>query len=268
MNDLTEQEMLEQFLDRVVVVLMRTTHPGNIGAVARACKNMGFKNLRLVEPVEFPSHEATRRASGADDLLENAQVFKALDDAIADCHQVVGASARSRSMVWPVSNPRECAQSLYQQVQSLSPAQDFKIALLFGQEASGLTNEELQRCNLHVNIPANPEYSSLNLAMAVQVVCYEMRMVALYASQADSPHLVAVQGAGDAGWDVEPANHAELSGMLEHFEQALVHIDYHDPSNPRVLMTRLRRLFQRSRMDKMEVNIFRGISKKILAYRD
>lgn len=265
---LSEQDRLEQFLDRVVVVLMRTTHPGNIGAVARACKNMGFKHLRLVAPAEFPSHEATRRASGADDLLARARVCTSLDEAIADCHQVVGASARSRSMVWPVSNPRECAQSLYEQAQALGPEQDFKIALLFGQEASGLTNDELQRCNLHVNIPANPEYSSLNLAMAVQVICYEMRMVALYASQAGSPNLVAVQGAGDEGWDVEPANHAELAGMLEHFERALVHIDYHDPNNPRVLMTRLKRLFQRSRMDKMEVNIFRGISKKILAHRD
>lgn len=259
------------FLDDIVVVLMRTTHPGNIGAVARAAKNMGLRDIRLVDPAEFPSDVATRRASGAEDLLERAEVFASLDEAVADCHVLVGTSARSRSMVWPLMNPRDCAEKLHAlHAEQFGRGQKYKIALLFGQEASGLTNDELHRCNYHVNIPANPEYSSLNLAMAVQVITYECRFKALEsaAHEEAADQLRSVLTASDEDWDVQSASIDEVEGMIGHFEKALIKVGYYDPSNPRVLMTRLRRLFQRVGMDKMEVNIFRGLSKAILERTD
>lgn len=258
-----------KFLDSLVVVLMRTTHPGNIGAVARACKNMGISHIRLVAPEDFPSEVAIRRASGADELLKSAEVCSSLDEAVADCHCLVGASARSRSMVWPLMNPRDCAEEVYRRHADVTRG-DYRVALVFGQEASGLTNEELQRCNLHVNIPANPDYSSLNLAMAVQVITYEMRMTSLLVPQLDpvNDQTSSILDAGNEGWDVPAATIEDVEGMICHFESALVALGYHDPEKPRVLMTRLRRLFQRSGMDRMEVNIFRGISKEILKLKD
>lgn len=263
------------FLDQFVVTLVETTHPGNIGAVARACKNMGIKQLRLVAPKDFPSDEALRRSSGAEDLLASAEVHDGLDSALSDCHVVVGASARTRNLVWPLLNPRDfagrmCSEFAGKQKSDSSdePEGNFqatRICLLFGQEASGLTNEELQRCHYHIHIPANPEYSSLNLAMAVQVICYELRMCALLNDSHDgAAQIDAIDNAESGSWDSPAANNSEVEGFLAHLEETLVAIGYHDPKTPRLLMARMRRLFQRARLDKMEVNILRGMLKAVL----
>lgn len=266
----------EQLLrDSVKIVLMRTTHPGNIGAVARAMKNMGFRRLCLVEPLslnetdDFPCFEATRRASGAVDLLKSAETVETLDQALAGCHLVVGASARSRKMVWPLMNPRDCAALVLDRVVHAKSEAPVQVALLFGQESSGLSNEELQRCHYHVNVPADPAFSSLNLAMAVQVICYELRMCLLLDNSASNANEVLSPALGAAlssavtstsdSWDEPLATVAEVEGFFKHLEKTLIHIGFYDPANPGMLTTRLRRLFQRTHLDKMEVNILRGI---------
>lgn len=160
------------------IVLVNTSHPGNIGGVARAMKNMKFSQLHLVAPKKFPHVEADSRASGATDILENAVVHETLEQAIADCHFVVGTSARGRHIPWPVVDPRELSSIV-------QGAGDKKIAVVFGREDRGLTNEELHLCHHHVHIPSNPDFSSLNLAAAVQVITYELRMADLYAEQVE-----------------------------------------------------------------------------------
>lgn len=256
--------LLASLKENVQIVLVNTSHPGNIGAVARAMKNMGLAQLSLVCPSSFPSEEAVSRSSGADDLLASAAVVQSLDEAISDSQIVVGASARTRKMVWPLINPRACADLV---LQSQSAEVKPKVSILFGREASGLTNEELQKCHYHVNIPANPDYASLNLAMAVQVVSYELRMSALQSDHVedDDANLVSnILSPDHESWDGELASASEVEGFLGHLESTLIEIGYHDPNNPRMLMSRLRRLFQRAHMDKMEVNIMRGILKDIL----
>lgn len=235
------------------IVLVETSHPGNIGAVARAMKNMAIEDLVLVSPKQFPADEATRRASGATDILDKARVVDSFDEAIEDCHVVVGASARGRKIPWPVMNPREVVE------QAFSDQPPRKYAFVFGREDNGLSNEELQRCHFHLHIPANPEYSSLNLAMAVQVLAYEWRMSLLSRDGDVQPTLTA----GSDEWDVEPAEAVEIEGMLHHIESVMIEVGFHNPDNPRQLMARLRRLFQRVGMDKMEVNIMRGFCKAV-----
>jgi len=248
-------------LSQVAVVLMRTSHPGNIGGAGRAMKTMGLSDLRLVSPKNFPCDEAYRRSSGAEDVLIKAQVCDSLEDAIKDCHIVIGASARSRKMAWPLMNPRDCSELVVNAISSRQIAGQTKVALLFGQEASGLSNEELQRCNYHVNIPANAEYSSLNLSMAVQVICYEIRMSLLYRGYSESAAAARLSALSPqlGNWDVDLASSDDVERFFEHLEETLIKIEFHDPKNPRMLMTRLRRLIQRAHMDKMEVNIMRGI---------
>lgn len=246
-------------LDPVRIVLMETTHPGNVGAVARAMKNMGLTQLYLVNPAHWPSEVAEKRAAGGLDVLSSAHVVSSLEQAIGDCVLVIGASARSRSLPWPVMNPRD----------SVAMAAKFidqgPVAFVFGREDRGLTNEELQRCHYHVHIPANPEYSALNLAMAVQVVAYELRMAHIQGLESETlhPHMAPMRSPQDPGWDVAPATAAEVDGMLEHLEAVLVQIGFHSPEHPRQLMTRLRRLYQRTHLDKMEVNMLRGMYKAI-----
>ncbi len=251
----------------VRVVLMKTSHPGNIGAVARAMKNMGFSNLTLVNPKIFPSDVAFQRSSGASNILDKASVVSSLDEALQGCSMVVGASARNRKITWPVLNPRDCAEKLIG-FASQKREETGQIAILFGQENNGLSNDELQRCNYHVNIPSNPEFSSLNLAMAVQVILYELRMCfLLQASQAqplDGAQVVSVLSPLDQGWDEPAADVADVERFFVHLEQAMVETEFHDPENPRQLMTRMRRLFQRAQLDKMEVNILRGFLTSIL----
>jgi len=238
-------------LDQIRVVLVNTSHPGNIGGAARAMKNMGLSDLVLVNPVDFPSEVAEARASGATDILDNARVVSTLEEAFADCQIVVGTSARNRHIPWPLMSPR----TLGEKVQQAVPAGN-KVAILFGRESSGLTNDELSKCDAHVHIPTNPDYSSLNLAMAVQVLGYEVRT-----------HLLADELADTSQWGVEwdqpMANREELEQFFEHLKETLVDIDFLDPNNPRQLLPRLRRVFQRATLDKVELNIFRGILKHI-----
>ncbi len=236
----------------VAVVLMQTSHPGNIGAVARAMMNMGLSRLVLVQPKIFPSEEAVARAAGADALLARAHVCQSLAEAVADAHLVIAVSAGSRALPWPTLSPRALAQSVVERI-ALQPG--LRVALVFGRESTGLSNDELQCCNYHVSIPSVPEFSSLNLAMAVQVICYELRMALLQRENDEVLQSVVPQA---SGWDHALASHAEVEGVLAHLERVLVEVNFLDPERPRSLMPRMRRLFQRSHLDKMDVNILRG----------
>ncbi len=230
-------------LSNIRIVLVQTTHPGNIGAVVRAMKNMGLEQLHLVDPKHFPHADASARASGADDLLAAAVVCETLEDALAGCSLVFGASARLRTIAWPQLDPRQCARVISTLDESA------EVALVFGREHAWLTNEELEQCHYLVHIPANPDFSSLNLAAAVQVMAYEVRVACSdnATSQESEPS------------NTQLATADELAGFYRHLEQTIIDIGFLDPDNPRQLMRRLRRLFNRSRLDKMELNILRGI---------
>jgi tRNA (cytidine32/uridine32-2'-O)-methyltransferase len=209
-------------------------------------KTMGLGQLVLVKPKAFPSDEATTMASSATDILDNCKVVETLEDAVEDCGLVIGASARSRNLPWPLVDPREMAS------QALTVPDTTEIALVFGRERSGLTNEELARCNCHVNIPANEEYSSLNVASAVQVLCYELRMSAVASAQNEKP-MWGVE------WDQPPAKSGQLESLFTHWEKVLVDIDFLDPTNPRTLMSKIRRLIFKAQPDEVEANILRGM---------
>ncbi len=229
----------------VRVILVETSHPGNIGAAARAMKNMGLTELVLVNPLRFPDEKAVFRSASAEDVVHGARVVASVDEAIADCQLVIGTSARERRIPSPLLDARACGEKV-----ASAAAAEQMVGLLFGREASGLKNEELQKCHFHVNIPTGEAYSSLNLAMAVQVVCYEILQSRLSGSdhgESQREH-----------WDVPPADAASVEHFFEHLEQTLVQVGFHDPDNPRQLLTRLRRLFNRVRMDQMEVSILRG----------
>lgn len=234
-----------KMLNNIHIVLVETSHPGNIGAAARAMKTMGLTRLALVNPQRYPCAEATARASGAHDLLATAEVYKSLDAALASCSYVIATSARVRRLQWPIYAPDAAARNLLQH------AQQSKVALVFGREKYGLTNEELARSQALVTIDANPEYSSLNLASAVQIMAYELRRQLL-------------------GFDHMPTNTshpedvtataAELEGMYAHFEHTLGEIGVIKEGQPKaMLMLRLRRLFARAGLSTTEVNILRGI---------
>lgn len=241
--------------ENVRVVLVETSHSGNIGAVARAMKNMGLFNLWLVNPVSFPDETSYARSSGASDVLDQARVVGSLAEAIDDCVLVMGTSARGRKIPWPVIAPPDAAEK------AAAHASQGPVALVFGRENHGLSNDELQHCHFHIHIPSNPDYSSLNLAMAVQVVSYELRMHYLRGLDggAGATALKPMVSPGDAGWDVSLAPVKDVEGFFGHLERVLVDIDFHRKDNPRQLMTRLRRLFQRSQLDRMEINILRGV---------
>jgi TrmH family RNA methyltransferase len=228
-------------LQNIRIVLVETSHPGNIGAAARAMKNMCLQQLCLVTPQHYPSEEATSRASGADDLLAQAKVFDSLDQALTGCRLVIGTSARPRSVSWPVLSPREAAAKL------VAEACLDQVALVFGRERSGLTNSELDRCNYLVHIPTNQAYSSLNLAAAVQVLGYEIHQTSLQDKTAQ-PVIERDLATADM-----------LQGFHEHLVQALGDVGFTDPNQSEKLLRRLRNLFQRARPDKDEINILRGI---------
>lgn len=245
-------------LDHIRIVLVNTTHPGNIGATARAMKNMGLSDLCLVDPKKFPDEVAVARSSGATDILDNAQIVASIEEAVADCHFVVGTSARGRHIPWPVIDPKEMAgiaMALEKGNQENPDQPPKRMAILFGREDRGLTNEELHACHHHVHIPSVPGFSSLNVASAVQVICYELRMADLDRGE-EAPQW-------GTEWDIDIATHEDLERLFAHFEKTLVDIDFLDPENPRQLMTRLRRLYLRSVPDKVEVNILRGMLKMI-----
>lgn len=222
------------------IVMVQTSHPGNIGATARAMKNMCLSELMLVQPHEFPSKEAAARAAGADDVLAAASVVDSLAEAVADCRVVIGASARLRAVRWPLLSPREAAG-----LASLEAARA-PVAIVFGRESSGLSNDELDLCTHLVHIPTNPAFSSLNVAMAVQVISYEL-MVAGQAQPAAAPA------------DQPLASNAEMEGLFAHLQQALAEIGFLDERRSDKLMRRLRRLFHRAAPSGDEVNILRGI---------
>lgn len=205
---------------------------------------MGLTDLYLVQPKQFPHERAYWRAANAADIIDNARVVDTFEDAISDCGLVVGTSARGRRIPWPLVNPRVCAENVYPELKR------HPVALVFGREDRGMTNEELQRCNLHVNIPANPDYSSLNLGMAVQVILYELRMAHLAGELSDDDM---------QEWDTRRARADEVEHLFNHLEETLIEMEFLDPAAPKQLMTRLRRMFSRIRLDDMEVQMMRGI---------
>lgn len=222
------------------IVLVETSHPGNIGAAARAMKTMCLDRLVLVNPAEFPHPDASARASGATDVLERAEVVGSLDEALAGCVMIAGTSARSRGLGPTALPPRECVAQLM-----AAPAGD-DVALLFGRERIGLTNEELDRCHFLIHIPANPDYGSLNIAAAVQVLAYEL-MLARH-----TPSMPADR-------EVPLATADEMERLYEHLESAALASGFLDPANPKHLMRRLRHLFGRAQPDQNEINILRGL---------
>ncbi len=231
-------------LENIRVVLIETSHPGNIGATARAMKNMGLKELVLVNPKYFPHDNATERAGGADDILANALIVDDLKTAIADCELVMGTSARERSLPWPSCDPRQAAEKI-------SPvSHQANVALVFGRERTGLFNEELHVCHWHIIIPTNSEYSSLNLAAAVQVICYELRMT----------DMITIPLQEQFEW----ATADEMQAFYCELEKVLTHIKFYKPELPRQLLPRMQRLFNRARLEKNEMTLLRGIFAKIL----
>ncbi len=230
-------------LSNIRVVLVHPTHPGNIGATARAMKNMGLTRLCLVAPSGFPDAEANARAAGADDVLDGAGIHASLEEALTGCHLVVGTSARPRSISWPSLDPKSAAARI------IESAQPGEVALVFGAERTGLTNEQLDRCHYLVHIPANPAFSSINLACAVQIMAYEVWCASLPANPIEA----------NAVASVTLASSEDIERFYVHLQQVLEEIGFLDPANPRKLMRRLIRLFNRTGLDSNELNILRGI---------
>lgn len=222
------------------VVLVEPSHPGNIGAVARAMRNMGLSELWLVAPRRFPDPECSARAAGADAVLDAARVVATLDAALADCVAVYGCSARERGIPMPTLEPRQAAAEI------ISTLPTGPVGLVFGRERTGLHNDEIARCRVQVAIPADPEFPSLNLAQAVQVLSYELRLAAL-------------DGRIEAAALEPPATAGELEGLFGHLAEALELFDFHKGRNPDAALTKLRRLFQRARLQAAEVRLLRGI---------
>lgn len=230
-------------LDNIRIVLVETSHTGNMGSTARAMKTMGLTNLYLVNPLVKPDSQAIALSAGASDVIGNATIVDTFDEAIAGCSLVVGTSARSRSLPWPMLEPRECGQ------RSAMESEHAPVAIVFGRERVGLTNEELQKCHYHVAIPANPEYSSLNLAMAVQIISYEIRVA----------HLDRI-AAHELVPEEEPYPLVDdLERFYAHLEETLHATGFIRPTHPGNIMSRLRRLFTRARPEAQELNILRGI---------
>ena len=236
-------------LPNLRIVLVGTQHPGNIGSAARAMKTMGLSALHLVAPERFPDPEANTLAAGADDLLAAAPVHADLDAALAGCHFVLGTSARRRHVPLPELSPREAAGQL------VGAVGQGPVALVFGRERTGLENAELQRCHATVGIPSDPGFSSLNLAAAVQVLAYELRLAVLAGAGGALP-----SGRPMPPVDAEPpATADELEGYFRHLDQALHEIDFHKGKPPEMVMSRLRRLYLRAGLDAREVKILRDI---------
>ena len=230
-------------LENIRIILVNTSHTGNIGSAARAMKTMGLSQLVLVDPVQPPDGKSTALAAGAVDILANLRIVPTLAEAISDCSLVIGTSARPRTLSWPMLDPRQAGQKL------ADGAVKGTVALVFGRERTGLTNEELQQCHYHVNIPANPEYSSLNVAMAVQTLCYEIRMSWL----AQQESAAAVED------DAEYPPQASMELFYTHLEETLRQTQFLHSDHPGHVMMRLRRMFTRLRPDNNELNILRGI---------
>ena len=238
-------------LDNIKIVLVGTTHPGNIGATARAMNTMCCSRLVLVDPQCPVGEVAYARASGANAILDQRETHARLEDAVADCHRVIATSARRRSLPWPEFDPAACADEL------LALGDDDRAALVFGREHSGLTNDELQVCNAMVSIPTNPGFASLNLAAAVQVICYE-----LYNRGRDARAATVNDN------DDRAATSAEVEGYFAHLQRVMLLTGFLDPKQPGMIMPRLRRLYLRSELTQTEVNILRGILTAVEKSRD
>ena len=254
-------------LSNIRIVLIQTSHPGNIGAAARAMKTMGLSDLCLVKPSRFPDAQAEAMASGADDVLGQASVVESLAEAVADCQIIIGTSARSqRTLRWVISEPRECG------VIASQHATQGKVAIVFGRERTGLTNEELELCHQLVHIPSNPEYSSLNVAAAVQILSYECRVAHLdilkesnapdegKAHDASSVSIPRVEAKlpDESSLDEEIVSAKDMEGYFSQLEKLMIETDFLNPDNPRYLMRRMRRLYGRIQVTRSELNLLRG----------
>lgn len=226
-------------LQQIDIILVETSHPGNIGAVARAMKTMGLDNLILVKPQNFPSAVATARACGADDILAAAQIFTDFSSSLQPYQLVMATSARNRAISWPLLNPEQCAKL------ALAQTEHTRVAIVFGREDSGLTNAELDRCHFLVQIPSVADFSSLNLAAAVQIISYELRRNAI-----NNPTKSASYNMVDV---------AQMENFYQHLQQVLFYTGFSQADNPRLTMRKLRRLFNRAAPNQTEINILRGI---------
>lgn len=231
-------------LANVRIVLIGTKHPGNIGAAARAMKTMGLEQLYLVNPKEFPSGKAVAMASNADDILAKAIVVNHLKEAIVGCGLIIGTSARERKLPWSLLEPRACAELIIKHSASQP------VAVLFGREDTGLLNEELELCHYHLTIPSNPEYSSLNLAAAVQILAYELRLTSFMQPS-------SIEHTADEEFALASAEYIEQ--FYQHLEAVLFDLEFLDAANAPRIMRRLRRLFSRVKLERKELNILRGI---------
>ena len=250
-------------LSHVRIVMVNTTLPANIGSALRAMKTMGLSKLVLVAPKTYPHPDIDALAAGATDLIEQIEIVETLADAIKDCHLVFGTSARSRTIPWPLLDARPAAETSISAV--VNDQQD--VAVVFGREDRGLTNEELAMANYHVTIPVNTDYGVLNVAQAIQVICYEMRMATLAAVESgeDEAATMPVTDTKSMQWDEPLVTHEQMEQFYPHIEKMLAEIEFLDPKNPRLLPLRLRRLFGRIQLDRMEYHLLRGIFSRVQA---
>ncbi len=242
-------------LENIRIVLVGTTHSGNIGSAARAMKVMGLQNMVLVAPECRVDGQAIALAAGASDIANQARIFTNLEDAVADCGLVIATSARSRSLDWPFLYPRECGEK------AIGEALSHPVAFVFGPERTGLSNDDLKHCHFHVSIPANPQYSSLNLAMAVQTLCYEARMAWLEMQKREAQALKNTQTL-----DSPYPKSEDLERFYVHLEKVLKETGFINSAHPGVVMNKLRRLFTRARPEAQELNILRGILSSVEKY--
>ena len=250
-------------LSHVRIVMVNTTLPANIGSALRAMKTMGLSKLVLVAPKTYPHPDIDALAAGATDLIEQIEIVETLANAIKDCHLVFGTSARSRTIPWPLLDARPAAEKSISAV--VNDQQE--VAVVFGREDRGLTNEELAMANYHVTIPVNTDYGVLNVAQAIQVICYEMRMATLAAveSAENEAATMPVTDTESMQWDEPLVTHEQMEQFYPHIEKKLAEIEFLDPKNPRLLPLRLRRLFGRIQLDRMEYHLLRGIFSRVQA---
>ena len=250
-------------LSHVRIVMVNTTLPANIGSALRAMKTMGLSKLVLVSPKTYPHPDINALAAGATDLIDQIEIVETLEDAIKDCHIVFGTSARSRTIPWPLLDARPAAEKSLKAV--INDKQE--VAVIFGREDRGLTNEELALANFHVTIPVNTDYGVLNVAQAIQIICYEMRMAALdkMGKEIDPEATMHVTETEDMQWDEPLVTHEQMEQFYPHIEKMLAEIEFLDPKNPRLLPLRLRRLFGRIQLDRMEYHLLRGIFSRVQA---
>lgn len=258
-----DNAVVSAHLSHVRIVMVNTTLPANIGSALRAMKTMGLSKLVLVAPKTYPHPDIDALAAGATDLIEQIEIVSTLQDAIQDCHLVFGTSARSRTIPWPLLDARPAAEKSLQAV--LNDQQE--VAIVFGREDRGLTNEELALANYHVTIPVNTDYGVLNVAQAIQVICYELRMatLALVEQKENTEATMPVTETESMQWDEPLVTHEQMQQFYPHIEKMLAEIEFMDPKNPRLLPLRLRRLFGRIQLDRMEYHLLRGIFTRVQA---